>query len=103
MQVLLVYRPEAADGQDTHNDQPWDGVEVYGLYEPDAELLGLIDKLQVEHPKWQFYVAQGDVGGPAATVQDFTRPTAMPWGPAHYRQQPANDRGFGDDDSGDRG
>ena len=56
MIVVLVYRPEVVDD----SAQPFDGVEVYGVY-LDAEekaVMGMIDGLMAEHPQWQFTVSE---------------------------------------------
>jgi hypothetical protein len=64
MQVLLVYRPEAAGDLDArHFDQPFDGVDVYGLYPDDAALGAMITQLQEAHAGWQFSIDHAEPPG----------------------------------------
>lgn len=66
MIVVLVYRPEAADGPHQSSAQddfdPFNGVEVYGIYLPAERkhVDAMIDKLCVEHPKWHFHIDSAD-------------------------------------------
>lgn len=65
MIVVLVYRPEAADGphQMTSEDDfdPWNGVEVYGIYYPaeEKQVVEMMDKLHEKHPRWNFHMSGG--------------------------------------------
>lgn len=81
--VVLVYRPEAADGPHQSSAQddfdPFNGVEVYGLY-MDAESKGvmeMITRLSGEHPKWMFhldYNVKTQVGFPDAQRANLPKP-----------------------------
>ncbi len=62
MIVVLVYRPEAADGVGTDGSVPdFDGIEVYGIYYPaeEKQVEELVDKLAVQNPTWKFHMSGG--------------------------------------------
>lgn len=61
MIVVLVYRPEAADGGDANDPEAdrFDGIEVYGVY-MDAEnraVMEMVNGLKDANPKWQFCIS----------------------------------------------
>jgi hypothetical protein len=55
MIVVMVHRPETADGD---TSDPFDGVEIYGMYYEAEEkyVMEMIDDLTVQHPDWHFNI-----------------------------------------------
>lgn len=62
MIVVLVYRPEAVSGagvaENPHGDNPFEGVEIYGMYYEAEEkyVLEMVDQLKDEHADWHFQI-----------------------------------------------
>lgn len=59
MIVVLVYRPEAGEyPPGMHEDDPFDGIEIYGSYYEAEEksVMEMIDGLLVQHPGWRFHI-----------------------------------------------
>lgn len=62
MIVVLVYRPEAVSGaglgERPHEEDPFEGVDVFGLYHEGQEKQAndLIDKARLENPGWKFCI-----------------------------------------------
>jgi hypothetical protein len=55
MIVVMVHRPEAADGD---TSDPFDGIEIYGSYYEAEEkyVLEMVEGLVVQHPDWHFHI-----------------------------------------------
>jgi hypothetical protein len=59
MIVVMVYRPEAGEyPPGMHEDDPFDGIEIYGMYYEAEEkyVLEMVDELKDKNPKWHFHI-----------------------------------------------
>ena len=64
MIVVSVYRPEAADGPDgshLHDENPFDGIEVLGLYDDDKLnlVIAMVHTIKDDHPNWHIHIDSG--------------------------------------------
>jgi len=58
MTVVLVYRPEAADGDPSDK---LDGIEVHAVFPgsvTDAQVEAYISKVADANPRWQFHISR---------------------------------------------
>lgn len=55
--VLSVYRPEAADDPDSRDPgHPFDGIEIYDVFQTEGGAFAKANRLRKEHPGWHFHI-----------------------------------------------
>lgn len=56
MYILLVWRPEATDGNGWHPDNPFDGIEILATASSEQTINDVINDKRPEHPNWVFHI-----------------------------------------------